>query len=61
MIDRNLADYAFDQAHERAVTEVEDDDDKVHRVGEESRRQELSDNDEAEGKTQVGNGMTKIA
>ena len=48
MIDRILADHVFVKAHEIVVTEVADDDDRVHRAGVESRRQEWSDDDEAE-------------
>ena len=48
MIDRALVDNAFDKAHEIVVTEVDDDDDRVHGAGVESRRQEWSDDDEAE-------------
>ena len=61
MIDRALVDNAFDKAHEIVVTEVEDDDDRVHRVGEESRRQDGATMMKLKNKTQVGNGMTKIA
>ena len=48
MIDRAHVDNAFDKAHEIVVTEVDDDDDRVHEAGVESRQQEWSDDDGAE-------------
>ena len=48
VIDRALVDNAFDKAHEIVVTEVDDDDDRVHEAGVESRQQEWSDDDGAE-------------
>ena len=38
VIDRALADNAFDQAQEIVVTEVDDDDDRGHEAGVDSRR-----------------------
>ena len=38
VIDRALADNTFDQAQEIVATEVDDDDDRVHEAGVDSRR-----------------------
>ena len=61
MIDRILADHAFDKAHEIVVTEAEDDDDRAHRAGVEVGGRNGATMMKLKNETQVGNGMTKIA
>ena len=61
MIDRALVDNAFDKAHEIVVTEVDDDDDRVHGTGVEIGGEIGATMVKLKNETKVGNGMTKNA